>query len=246
LAILDAETGRTLGWIERRDVPERMDRLTDSLTLAVLRELGRARRIEASRANFAPTRSLVALKEYLKGEQFHRRADWDSAQQRYQQAADADSSFALAYHRLAGIADLRAPNAFGNAETTDLLLRASRLRRGASPGDSLLLHIDSLRAAADLALRERVRTRASVVHEATVQELLSTLEQALRTHPQDAELALLYALSRTWREAEAMRLRDRVGAPQCGGVQRPPPRLARRIRLRCHGAELGSPSPPKV
>jgi len=223
-----------------------MDRLTDSLTLAVLRELGRARRIEASRANFAPTRSLVALKEYLKGEQFHRRADWDSAQQRYQQAADADSSFALAYHRLAGIADLRAPNAFGNAETTDLLLRASRLRRGASPGDSLLLHIDSLRAAADLALRERVRTRASVVHEATVQELLSTLEQALRTHPQDAELALLYALSRTWREAEAMRLRDRVGAPQCGGVQRPPPRLARRIRLRCHGAELGSPSPPKV
>lgn len=200
LDIFDTQSGRSLGSLERRDVPERMDRLTDSLTLTILRELGRARRIETSRANFSPTKSLVALKSFLQGEQFYRRAEWDSAQRHFEHATRADTSFALAYHRLAGISDLRAPEEFGNPETTDLLLKASRFKRGQSSGDSLLLHIDSLRAAADIALRERVRTRDATVHEATVRELLATLARAVREHPRDAELSLMYALSRSGHE----------------------------------------------
>ena len=88
-SLLDVKTGRTLAEFERRDIGGRMDRLSDSLTLAVLRELGRSRRIDMAHATSSPTASLAALKTYLQGEQFYRAAVWDSAQMHFERGAGA-------------------------------------------------------------------------------------------------------------------------------------------------------------
>jgi TolB-like protein len=49
--VLDVETGRTVAQVEHRDVADRIDRLSDSLSVALLRELGRAHRIDISRVS---------------------------------------------------------------------------------------------------------------------------------------------------------------------------------------------------
>ena len=82
----------TLAEIEERDLAARMDRLSDSLTVLVLRELGRSRRIDMARATSSPTTSLAALKAYLQGEQFYRVARWDSAQTRFERALSLDTT----------------------------------------------------------------------------------------------------------------------------------------------------------
>ena len=65
--LLDASTGRILAEIEQRDVPYRIDRLSDSITVAVLREVGRLRGSDFARAALWPKTSLAALKAYLQG-----------------------------------------------------------------------------------------------------------------------------------------------------------------------------------
>ena len=93
----------SLAEIEQVDTAGRMDRLSDSLAVAVLRELGRSRRTDLAHATSWPTTSLTALKAYLHGEQFYRAALWDSAQKHFEHALAFDSTFALAYHRLAAV-----------------------------------------------------------------------------------------------------------------------------------------------
>jgi hypothetical protein len=44
VTLLDTKTGHMLAEIDQRDVARRMDRLSDSLAVAVLRELGQLRR----------------------------------------------------------------------------------------------------------------------------------------------------------------------------------------------------------
>ncbi|MGH2898040.1 MAG: protein kinase domain-containing protein, partial [Solirubrobacteraceae bacterium] len=101
--LLDAQTGQTVAEVEQRDLQDRVDRISDSLTVAVIRELGHARHLDIARATSAPTASLTALKAYLQGEQFYRAAQWDSAQKHFERALALDSSFALAYHRVAAV-----------------------------------------------------------------------------------------------------------------------------------------------
>jgi serine/threonine-protein kinase len=76
-------------------------RLSDSLTVAVLRELGRSRRIDIARATSSPTTSLPALKAYLQGEQFYRATLWDSAQVRFERAIALDTDVRARVPRLA-------------------------------------------------------------------------------------------------------------------------------------------------
>ena len=47
VSVLDVETGRTIAQVEHRDVADRIDRLSDSLSASVLRKLQRTRRIDA-------------------------------------------------------------------------------------------------------------------------------------------------------------------------------------------------------
>ena len=95
----DVVEDRPLAEIELRDEADRMDRMADSLTVRLLRELGRTRRIEVFRTTSLGSTSLPALKAFLRGEQWFRRASWDSALVSYEQAIALDSTFPLALWR---------------------------------------------------------------------------------------------------------------------------------------------------
>jgi len=99
-SILDAASGNVVAQAERRDLTARMDRLADSLTVALLRELGQTRPIVAVRVSSFGSTNLFALREFLQGEQFFRRLALDSALAHYRRAIGADSAFAPALRRI--------------------------------------------------------------------------------------------------------------------------------------------------
>jgi serine/threonine-protein kinase len=139
---LDVLEERPLAEIELRDAANRMDRMADSLTVRLLRELGRTRGIEAFRSASLGSTSLPALKAFLQGEQWFRRAGWDSAVASYERAIALDSTFPLALRRLSQVWGWQrtAFDSTGNA----LALRAGALNHGLAPRDSLLVTADSL------------------------------------------------------------------------------------------------------
>src|SRR5437870_89731 len=96
-ALLDAGTGRTLVEVDGREGGDRVDRLADSVTYSVLRALGRARPAGALPAGPLGSRSLPAVKAFLRGEQLYRNDSWDSAGASYARAVGIDSTFGLAY-----------------------------------------------------------------------------------------------------------------------------------------------------
>lgn len=74
--------------------------LVDSLTLKLLRNVWLSKEpLPSVRVSAITTGSLSALREYLRGEQFYRRSQWDSADVAYGRAIEADSTFALAVFR---------------------------------------------------------------------------------------------------------------------------------------------------
>jgi eukaryotic-like serine/threonine-protein kinase len=139
---LDVEEQRPIAEIELRDAADRMDRLTDSLTVRLLRELGRSRRIEAFRTASVGSTSLPALKAFLQGEQWFRRAAWDSALASYEQAIALDSMFPLALRRAGQVLGWQR-SAFDSLAQA-LTMRAGALNHGLAPRDSLLVTADSL------------------------------------------------------------------------------------------------------
>jgi tetratricopeptide (TPR) repeat protein len=193
LELLDTRTGRTIAEIEQRDLPARIDRLADSVTIAVLRELGRSHRVDLAHATSTTTTSLPALKAYLQGEQFYRAALWDSAQTHFERALAVDSTFALAYHRLAAVRRWRDLKDIPDSTTYDLLRRVSRFPRGLGARERLLATVDSLSAEAYFAWRRALQSADYAPEEALVHRLFSTLDRALARYPTDAELAFLRA-----------------------------------------------------
>jgi serine/threonine-protein kinase len=102
-SLYDVGRGATLGESDLRGPKATLDRLADSLTVRMLRDLGSTRPIGATRrATFGST-SLPALKAFLQAEQEYRRSNWDSAVVGYRRAIELDTSFALAYSRLGTI-----------------------------------------------------------------------------------------------------------------------------------------------
>jgi serine/threonine-protein kinase len=142
--LLDVARGRTLEEWELGDEADRMDRLTDSLTLRVLQGLGRTRPIGAVRLAGLGSTSLPAMKAFLHGEQFLRRSEWDSALGNYLRAIELDSAFPLALRR--------ASSALGwsrtghDSRSNALAIRAGDHNRGLGLRDSLLVTADSLLA----------------------------------------------------------------------------------------------------
>jgi serine/threonine-protein kinase len=141
---LDALSERPLAEVELREATDRMDRLADSLTLRLLRELGRSRKIEVFRTGSLGSTSLPALKAFLQGEQWFRRAAWDSALAAYEQAIALDSTFPLALRRASQVIGWQR-SAFDSVSEA-LALRAGALNHGLAPRDSLLVTADSLYA----------------------------------------------------------------------------------------------------
>jgi len=180
--LYEVGAGRMLAEITQTDATSRMDRIADSLTVKVLRELNQTRAIASVRRGSLGSTSIVALKAYLQGEQFFRRSDFDSAAVYFQKAVDADSLFAPAIRKL-GTA--LAWNISGSGEQAQrgypLSLRAGQLNRGLAPRESLLVLADSLNAAVMTNVgRIRVRPMAA--------RLLAVLDTAVRRFPDDPEI----------------------------------------------------------
>jgi serine/threonine-protein kinase len=179
--VLDVAGPSALADIEIRENADRMDRLADSLTVRVLRELGRTRAIGLVRSASLGSRNLPALKAFLQGEQFLRRSEWDSSVAYLERAIALDSGFTLAWSH-AGMAagwQHRANDSLSRMYK----LRAGALNHGLAPRESLIVQSESLAAVvyagpAQLAGRWWTYGR----------RLLSTLDEAVRRYPNDPEL----------------------------------------------------------
>jgi len=180
--ILDAERQAVLGGpVELRDLTTRIDRVSDSMSVAVLRELNRARPIAAVRHAGIASTSLPALNAFLRGEQFFRRAQWDSSMAYHQRAVAFDSTLAPAWRRMSGVRGCNRQGGAGDPLARVYGLRAGALNHGLPPRDSLLIAADSLFEAlfdgpADPAWRERQG------------RLFATLDEARRRYPEDPEV----------------------------------------------------------
>jgi len=141
-ALLDAGTGRILAEVDGREGGDRVDRLADSATYGVLRALGHARPAGALPAGPLGSPSLPAVKAFLRGEQLYRQRSSDSAGAYYARAVSIDSTFALAYRRLAFLAQWGWGPAGGSASRYSLL--AARFNHGLTPHDSLSIAAESL------------------------------------------------------------------------------------------------------
>ncbi|HUC42016.1 MAG TPA: serine/threonine-protein kinase, partial [Gemmatimonadales bacterium] len=179
--VLDVVGPTVLGEIELRERTDRMDRLADSLTVRVLRELGRTRAIGLVRSAPLGSPSLPALRAFLQGEQFLRRSEWDSAVVYYQRAIALDSGFTLAWSH-AGLA-AGWQHAANDSLSRLYKLRAGALNHGLAPRESLIVQAESL---------------AATVYEGPGQlagrwwtygkRLIATLDDAVRRYPNDPEL----------------------------------------------------------
>jgi eukaryotic-like serine/threonine-protein kinase len=174
VTVFDASADRVLAEPERSGAVDRIDRLADSVTMDVLRSLGRTGTGTTLRLPSGGTRSLPALKAFLKGEQLLRRFSLDSAQAAYEEAVRGDSTFALALSRLGLVRGWR------GQPGGPLALLAGRFNHGLAPLDSLLILSDSLEAASDDTLDttywfHRVRK-------------FTTLEEASRRYPDDPQV----------------------------------------------------------
>jgi serine/threonine-protein kinase len=139
--LVDAAHSKAIAQTRRADVGARVDRAADQLTVAILRQAASSQGIRrAGERGFEP-RSPAAMRAALAGEQFYRRAMWDSAIVRYKEAVELDSSFTLAQGRLGRVLAWH-----GDEDPNPFLLRAAHAP-GLSWLDSMLITADSISAA---------------------------------------------------------------------------------------------------
>ena len=174
---LDVADGRPLADLELRDAADRVDRLADSLTVRLLRELGRTRRIEVFRTTAMGSTSLPALKAFLRGEQWFRRASWDSAMASYDAAIALDSMFPLPLWR-SGLV-LGWSHEAGDSVSVARVIRAGTLTHGLAARDSLRLTADSILAG----LYQNI-PRVSL---AAIRRVHAIADDLTRRYPDDAE-----------------------------------------------------------
>jgi serine/threonine-protein kinase len=177
--VLD-RAGNTTADFEVRGSESRIGMLSDSLVFGILKLLGRERPIASATRVSLGSRSLPALKEFLRGEQYYRRGMWDSALTNYERAVAQDSTFALALRRLAYVSASGASSSDEAMNFSRLIPRAVALNRGLAPRDSLLLLADSFRTSAP------PRDAASLFFNAA--RALALLEDAARRYPLDTDI----------------------------------------------------------
>jgi len=99
--LYEARSGIKLGSVQVVGAPDSMLVLVNRLTIEVLRALPRGGNVLAD-IDLAEvtTNSLDALKDFLSGEAFYRRADFNEATAAFERAIASDSTFALAWARL--------------------------------------------------------------------------------------------------------------------------------------------------
>ncbi|HSD30658.1 MAG TPA: protein kinase [Gemmatimonadales bacterium] len=179
--LFDAAGDRPQGEVEVRGDTLAIDRVADSLAVSLLRELGRTRPVAAVRNAPFSAAPLPALKEFLRGEQFYRRGQYDSALTHHARAVSLDTTFALAYKRMSQDIGWGAAPTSGAFESADAYaFKAARFNRGLTMRDSLLIAADScLRAAAEGSLTDWV---------AVNQRQFTVVNEAARRFPDDPEV----------------------------------------------------------
>ena len=149
--------------------------------------------VDLAHATSWPTTSLTALKAYLQGEQFYRAALWDSAQTHFEHALVFDSTFALAYHRLAAVRRWR--------DTSDVRTRAYASHATAEPLSPRIWVRVSACSRPSTRCRPRRTSRGGKAlqtvryasEERCVRRSTPRLARGLREYPNDAELSFLLA-----------------------------------------------------
>jgi serine/threonine-protein kinase len=176
-SLYDVGRGATLGEADLRGPKTMIDRLADSATVRLLRDLGRSRPIGAARLATFSSASLPALKAFLQGEQQYRRSNWDSALIHYRRAIELDTSFALSYSRLGAILGWQrtAYDSLSEAYT----MRAGALNRGLAPRESLMIAADSLMASLFASVP------AGLEYWARLRRLFRTVDEAAARYPDD-------------------------------------------------------------
>jgi serine/threonine-protein kinase len=176
--VMDLRRNRLLPTLQWQDASTRIDRLTDSVTLGVLRQIGEQFGVRSlSHVSLASSTSLAALKEFLQGEQYYRRTAWDSALASYKRAIDFDSNFVLAVWRAGVVQSWR-----GVLRESDAYkLRAGALNHGLGPRDSLLIAADYYYAQADSSNDDEQTWNLSRLMNAN-------LEEAARRYGDDADV----------------------------------------------------------
>ena len=181
--VLDVVRRRAEADLEVRGDTADIGDLADSLGVRILQVLGRDRPIGAVRRVSIGSRSLSALKAFLYGEQFYRRGLWDSALVYYDQAITQDSTFALAFRRMAYVLGWSPASAESYRSADEYARWSVTLNHGLPARDSLLIAADSLSIAADSATDPADLIRFSYLY-------VSTLEEAARRYPGDPEVWL--------------------------------------------------------
>jgi serine/threonine-protein kinase len=157
---------------------DRIGELTDSLGVRVLRVLSAGRTIGSVPRTWIGSRSVLALKAFLQGEQFYRRGLWDSALTRYDRAIAADSTFALAMVRMGLVLGWNPPTTGSYAPPDEYWQRAVLHNHGLPARDSLLLVADSFRLAAEGITDPEAWARMWL-------RALTPVEEAVRRYPED-------------------------------------------------------------
>jgi len=197
--VLDVAKSRTLAEIERTGEADRIDRLADSLSVDVIRTLTSSTPGLHIRLFSVGTKSLPALKAFLRGERFFRNLALDSAIASYDRAIALDTTFALALRR-AGLA-----RGWSLQSHASYFVRAAAFNHGLGPRDSLLVLSDS-GSGGPASIPEHPAFRS------VVRRRLAVLEEAGRRYPEDPEVwyqlgeVRFHAgsvLGQTWNEARA-------------------------------------------
>lgn len=93
--------GETLARAHVDGDPDSVLTLVDRLAVELLREVWRSRQpVPTVNVGSITTRSLPALRAFLRGERLYRASEWSEAIAAFEEAVAADSTFALAYQRL--------------------------------------------------------------------------------------------------------------------------------------------------
>jgi eukaryotic-like serine/threonine-protein kinase len=146
--LLDRAAGTTAD-VEVRGEERRIGEMTDSLSMGLLGALGRNRTIAATRRASVAGRSLPALREFLRGEQFYRRGLYDSALAHYDLAIGHDPAFALALRRMGWVIGWAGATAQSYQSQEEYGRRLEKLKLELGPRDSLLFLSESLLGVVD-------------------------------------------------------------------------------------------------
>ena len=166
--LYNARTGETLGDVQVEGPVDSVFTLVDRLSVATVRELAATEGADAVAVDLAgvTTSSIEALKSYLEGMTYFRKSDFETAVESFSRAIDADSTFALAYLRLA--------NCYGWMEGVWSGLQAEANEKAVRYKDQL-------------PRRERILVEADLSVTGDDVVGLEDLREYVQVHPDDAE-----------------------------------------------------------